>query len=509
MRKPKVKKPYKSLKDIYLKESFAKPVPLLPRQTVLNEQPGMAEILIQKDPGEQLPVYKVSNKLADQILKAIYRSQGADNEGVDSIIASCLEIDGWAPKNKGQDSAVFHSVVRAFETADLNYDNFKNLLALQTDKDNPIRTKLLKDLKVHSLNDLVSDKFKSLFKTPESAYEVLRLLWGILPQSQVNVGPGELALTMLSDAKKGLEGDLQFDFGLVEVKGNGAALGSGKIANSETYTELNKLLATYAGNISIQSSNVVKQREIIKKALSDLKMIYSANKKPANRKLKTDKFYTPDPETLEKIKTEISNMLKALENTNSLINLINKSNLLDETKADLLKRAQLLQRIEKGEVLSTKGGTMSKFAPAVTAFFSQNLDPEVIIKGTRYLRSSSNTNQDEIEKVAGELLVDNPNLLKIAAGIGVQTSPLYRFIGAIHVAEYYQEKQFTYIVFFNSDAEDKTKLPTKIVALYFKPGSSFIENVKMVFNFFNSEDVNVKISLGVDNQRGTVRVELG
>ena len=40
---------YKSLLDVYLKESFAKPVPPLPRQKIINEQPGMAEILIQTD----------------------------------------------------------------------------------------------------------------------------------------------------------------------------------------------------------------------------------------------------------------------------------------------------------------------------------------------------------------------------------------------------------------------------------------------------------------------------
>lgn len=40
MRKLKVKLPYKSLEDIYLKESFARHIPLLPRETVLYEQPA-------------------------------------------------------------------------------------------------------------------------------------------------------------------------------------------------------------------------------------------------------------------------------------------------------------------------------------------------------------------------------------------------------------------------------------------------------------------------------------
>ena len=160
MRKPKVKKPYKSLDEIYLKESFSKPVPLLPRQLILNEQPGMAEILIQKDPGEQLPVFRVPNEIANEILARIKRAeiQAGDSEAssVDSIIAKCLEIDRWATAEKGQKSAVFREVVNAFDSAVLNYKNFKSLYNLQTDKDNPIRNILLKNSNVHDLKELLS-----------------------------------------------------------------------------------------------------------------------------------------------------------------------------------------------------------------------------------------------------------------------------------------------------------------------------------------------------------------
>jgi hypothetical protein len=260
-------KPYKSLHEVYLAQSFAKPVPLLPRQTVLGEEKGMAEILIQKDQGEQLPVYKVPNEVADQILKTIRRAEVSQDEGgdesVNNIIAKCLEIDHWAQEGNGQKSPVFFDVVRAFDEVDLDYKKFKNLEALQTDKDNPIRNVLLKDPKVHSLNQLLSNKFKALFVNPSDAFKVLSILWSIQPKSDANIGPGELALTMISDAIKGQEGDLQFDFGHVEVKGNNAALGSGKVAVNSTYEELNKILSAKAGGASIQYTNIDKQKTAI------------------------------------------------------------------------------------------------------------------------------------------------------------------------------------------------------------------------------------------------------
>lgn len=507
MRKLKVKKPYKSLEEIYLKESFHKPVPLLPRQTILNEQPGMAEILIQKDPGEQLPVFKVPNEVANEILARIRRAEvhKGDKEedkqslSVDNIIAKCLEVDRWAPEGKGQKSAVFNDVARAFDSVDLNYKEFSNLYNLQMDKDNPIRNVLLKDLKVHNIKNLLSDKFKALFQNPEDAFKVLEALWSIEPKSQANVGPGELALTMISDAKKGIEGDLEFDFGAVEVKGNNAALGSGKIANTETYEGLNKLLATHASGISVQSTNIASQRERIKKDILELKSRYSSTRR--------NKFTSIDTSTRQKTINDLENMLANIENTDKLIEALGKSNLDSDSKVYFNNLISILQRIEKGEATSIRG-KKSKFAPAITAFFSQNLSPEIKIEGTKYFRSSSDTNQNEIAEVARELLQQYPDLLNFT---GRSTSPLYRFIGAVHVAEYQREKPFKYIIFFNSDADkvsDIRRLPTKIVAMYVEPGS-FKESIKNIFNFFNRPDINISISLGVDNTRGTVRVALG
>jgi hypothetical protein len=501
------RKPYKSLDQVYLSESFAKPVPLLPRQTILKEQPGMAEILIQKDPGEQLPVFKVPNEVANEILARIRRAEVYEAEkeedkqtlSVDSIIAKCLEVDRWAPEGKGQKSAVFNDVARAFDSVDLNYKEFNKLYSLQTDKDNPIRNVLLKDLEVHNIKDLLSDKFKALFKAPEDAFKVLEALWSIEPKSQANVGPGELALTMISDAKKGVEGDLEFDFGAVEVKGNNAALGSGKVANTETYEGLNKLLATHASGISVQSTNVASQRERIKRDILELKSRYSSTRR--------NKFTSTDPTTRQKIINDLENILLNLENTDKLIEAVNRSNLDNDSKTYLNNLIGILQQIEKGEATSIRG-KKSKFAPAIAAFFSQNLNPEIKIEGTKYLRSSSDTNQNEIAEVARELLKTYPDLLDFT---GRSTSPLYRFIGAVHVAEYQREKPFKYIIFFNSDAEkasDIRRLPTKIVAMYVEPGS-FTDSVKNIFSFFNRKNINMSISLGVDNTRGTVRVALG
>ena len=524
MRKLKVKKPYKSLEDIYLKESFAKLVPLLPRHLVLGEDSGMAEILIQKDQGEQLPIYKVPNKVADQILKTIKRNEVTQNEpgaqSVNNIIAKCLEMDGWAAQGSGQESSVFSEVVRAFELVDLKYENFKQLEALQRDKNNPVRNILLKNPAVHSPNELLSDKFQALFATPSGALEVLTSLWRIQPQSDANVGPGELALTLISDAVKGKEGDLEFDFGHVEVKGNNAALGSGKVAVNATYEELNKILSAKAGGASIQSTNIEKQKAAI---LNSIQGYINDYTKHVNN---SEKYPPQDAKLHVDIKTKLKNLLERAREAKNFQELVNdvKNSGLPATKkvrtkeggireergekTRLLDQIELLRRIEAGEVTSTAGGEQSKFNPAVNAFFS---NPRITvadrIEGIKHVRSSDRTNQEQIAEVAASLLKTYPKLLSWETGTSY--SDLNRFIGAIHVAEYQQEKKFKYLVFFNKDAKDKAALPTKIVSLGFAgTGNTFKEDVVRVFEFFKRKDVNASVKLGVDNTRGTVRVAI-
>jgi hypothetical protein len=495
-------------------------VPLLPRQTVLGEEKGMAEILIQKDQGEQLPVYKVPNEVADQILKTIRRAEVSQDErgdeSVNNIIAKCLEIDHWAREGSGQKSPVFFEVVRAFDSVELNYKEFKNLEALQSDKDNPIRNVLLKDPKVHSLNQLLSNKFKALFVNPSDASEVLSILWSIQPKSDANIGPGELALTMISDAIKGQEGDLQFDFGHVEVKGNNAALGSGKVAVNSTYEELNKILSAKAGGTSVQSTNIEKQKTAILSSIEKYINEYSAFIANARR-------YLPQDTELHKAhKSKLEDLQKKANTAKSFQELVNdiKDSDLPEVnttrtgktskgvKAKLLDQIEMLRRIEAGEVTSTAGGEYSKFNPAVNAFFSNpRITAEDRIEGIKYVRSSDRTNQEQIAEVAKSLLEKYPKLLSWETGDSY--SDLNRFIGAIHVAEYQQEKKFKYIVFFNKDAKDKNALPTKIVSLGFAgTGNTFKEDVVKVFEFFKRDDINAAVKLGVDNTRGTVRVAI-
>jgi len=523
----KNKKPYRPLSEIYLKESFARPVPLLPRQTILGEANGMAEILIQKDTGEDLPVYKVPNEVADEVLKRIKRAeqQLGDKEGftVDKIIAQCLELDGWAGEGKGQNSSVFREVVNAFNAVELNYKEFNKLLSLQTDKDNPVRTVLLNDLKPHSMVELLSDKFKALFADPAGALTVLQSLWRLIPDGgkNVNVGPGELALTLISDAVKGKEGDLQFDFGLVEVKGNNAALGSGKYAVVNTYEELNRIMASKIGGASVRAINIDRQKSIILNLIDELIAQYdkfvadpaSVKATPADTQLhvktrellKNLKIKASQAKSFQELVSDVQNSdLKEVKKT--------RTKTLPGEKAILLKELELLRRVEAGEVTSIAGGEKSRFNPAVNAFFSNpNLSEENKLEGIKFIVSDEKTNKDEVAEVAKELLSSYPDLLtwkSVGKSYeGDSTSDLNRFIGAVHLAEYQQEKKFKYIIFFNADRKDINKLPTRIVALSFA-NSSFKEDVKRVFEFFKDKDINASVKLGIDNTRGTVRIAI-
>jgi len=521
MHKKKVKKPYRPLDEVYLKESFAKPVPPLPRQ-IINE----ASLLVYStDHPEGKPYENIDDETAKKIVNMLDRSAPQDIEGrkisVDGVIAECLEIDGWATAGQGSKSSVFREVVNVFERVKLNYSQFSKLLGIQTDKNNLIRTVLLQDTTVRTINDIVPKEFKLLFVTPDDAFEVIKGLWHIYPESDANVGPGELALTLMSDGRKGVgksgEGDLVFEgLGSVEVKGNNAALGSGKVANEETYNELNKILQAKT-NTTIQALYIDVQKQKILDYIQGLIKRYTV--------FINSKEYTPEEnnnfQNILKKLTALSENINLAKSMEEIIQDIRTSG-LPETKtgartgkvtkgeqAELLDLAAVLQGLHKGEVTSDVGGKKSKFLPAVKAFFkNKNISTKDRIDASKFLRSSSRTNQEQIAQVATEMLENYPNLLTWVSDSS--ESDLHRFIGAIHVAEYQQEKKFKYIIFFNGgDKKDSKAPPSKIVSLDFSgTGNTFKEDIKRVFEFFKRKDINASIKLGVDETRGTVRVAI-
>ena len=86
MRKPK--KPYKSLNEIYLKESFAKPVPPLPRQNIFRE----AKVHITFDDGSTKEVI-TSDYTASKLLGAERKITSNLSEEVKKWFVA----GGWRP----------------------------------------------------------------------------------------------------------------------------------------------------------------------------------------------------------------------------------------------------------------------------------------------------------------------------------------------------------------------------------------------------------------------------
>ena len=97
MRKLKVKLPYKSLEDIYLKESFARHIPLLPRQAILGEAETNATS------GPAIPAKQVLNDYnntsalpavpGSEVRKPVATSERKKKEKKSAVSLACKNVD--------------------------------------------------------------------------------------------------------------------------------------------------------------------------------------------------------------------------------------------------------------------------------------------------------------------------------------------------------------------------------------------------------------------------------
>ena len=256
------KKPYRSLDQVYLSESFAKPVPLLPRQTILGE----ASLLVYStDHPEGKPYENIDDETAKRIVKMLRRSEkSSSGKSVNQVIQEVLKIDHWNGEH------VFDRVLKSFDLVKINSSTFENLKAIQTDKENPLR-KFIESASSATtqieLIDLIPKGFVNLFENDDlnSALTVLNSIWLITDaEQQANVGPGEISLSIMSDAVKGNTGDLYFDgFGLVDVKGAGARLGGDGRAHTTTKNELEQILQQVSPELSIKGQILLGIKNII------------------------------------------------------------------------------------------------------------------------------------------------------------------------------------------------------------------------------------------------------
>jgi len=197
MRKLKVKLPYKSLEDIYLKESFAKPVPPLSRQTVLFEAPEdkTIDVYAQID-GSDKP--KLLGAVDKKGFTKITNIVGSDTSGnvFKELINTC--------NLQGLENFIYP----IFEKYNVNYKEVKRLLvdgketqAMQF----PISSKLVGKSGSFELWNSLKPVIKAILVEQEEddAANLFSELFNFEPpKGTVATGKGELVIILFSDGKK-------------------------------------------------------------------------------------------------------------------------------------------------------------------------------------------------------------------------------------------------------------------------------------------------------------------
>lgn len=158
---------------------------------------------------------------------------GHSEGGLKSQITTLLQKAGWNAKR--DDRNIFTPVCEVFmQTPDVELDKFVNFVKHKEHKRN--FTDYLRTRKPFNLYDMVQQGMRGIYPH-QSLTKLVDELWTITTcVNQVGVGPGEICLTSLTDAKKGSKGDLLLtSVGDVELKSTFGRLGSGD--NALLFTE--------------------------------------------------------------------------------------------------------------------------------------------------------------------------------------------------------------------------------------------------------------------------------
>lgn len=501
------KKPYRSLDQVYLSESFAKQVPPPPRNIVYINKEN-SEILVHKNPpnGPMKEFKGVSDQLADNIARLIDKSRSwKTKEGKDvsaeNIIDEALAKDGWKYR------AVSEPVHAAFSKHNLNVDAFENLIAIQTDPDNPTR-KLIEagDTSSPTLYfNLIPNSFKALFNNPEDALKVVTDLFNIVPQLKgINVGRGEVATTLISDAVKGKTGDLLFPgFGEVEFKDYDARMiGAGKsYAIEGTQDELANILSQEASASLPERALQVARKDVlnfIEKALSESPESAKSTNLPNIRNYLTNvKNALDDDMTLQDLIGTIETAIPQVVARNKVVKVV------EDLKKNIISRLTSYQAAKKRE-------PMGDFLSSVTAFFSDvdSLSNEQLARGIVACRTYD-LNQNDKEQLV-TFILQNINFFRhnLKDSMGLRY-----IIAALHIALYKHFHNFRGIIFATGrpskkdmSEEEKANIANKKVVFFSVPGNSIGEKIFTTYNFLRNN--NAKVNISIDKRGAAAQVSL-
>jgi uncharacterized protein YukE len=438
----------------------------------------------------------VSDKMADSVANLLNKSQAFKSKSgkdvsAESIIDEALAADGWSG------TEAVERVHTAFNKVRLNINSFENLIAIQTDKNNPFR-KLVEagdGTNFIPYLNMVPDSFKTLLVNPEDYKRLLQELFVIdFKIGGISVGKGEVATTLISDAVKGKTGDLFLPgFGEVEFKDFDARMvgTGGGYAVEGTQKELNEILSqTSSPGLSERALQVSKKDVLnfIDKLLTELPESKKAANKPEILKyLDEIKYALDNDKTLQDLMSTIDQVIPQIVDQAKVVGTIKT------LKDNIIKKVGAYQAAKAGKAVKN-------FSSAVKAFFSniENLSDEQIARGIVACRNY-NIAPDE-QSALVDFLLKNIEFIRSQLG---DYNFLKKLIAGLHIAIYKTHHNFKGIIFVTGGSKAADVASKKII-FFTVPGNTIGEKIINTIKFLQSH--NVSISISVDNRGPAAQV---
>ena len=421
-----MQKPYKSLQDVYLAESFAKAVPPLPRQTVLGE----AKIKITFNDG-RVKELETSDYTAGKLLGVEAKVTAGLNEEAKKWFAS----GGWREEAQSIGVPMLVNIIER----NLKTDNTGIVKEVIEDINSILGIKkTLSNFKANlkepnfSVNGFVKSfpiKLKQLGNT-NLIKDIERNL--IFSESGVTIGPGEVLATLYSEMVNPPKGDLSFPDGkTVELKGSTKEDSGGRPGKKSVVDAATRALVTLRAEYSklrgvMDAELAAELVEILKPHMSVLGNMINDVKLNQKRFANQKRFVS------------VANMMSS-DNLN-----------IDK----ILKNIPDLNAFAKAGDTLTGSNVGTQIAEKLSVY-KDNREGKEIKTFRNYFNTEKRPNI-LAEKLASFSVrperIDRMYLEKYLVKLGSDFNSIYaaKIVSAIQITDYQAEEGFSYIIFFNS-----------------------------------------------------------
>ena len=537
---------FKSLEDIYANQCAGKPVVPLQRH-MLTERYNVT----LKDNNTVEVNQQISPEMFAKLKREVKRS--TTHEGmmiddkpvsIDDILDRVLRMSGWA---KGQSPSEYRQsfldpVTRIFDSVDINEKAFIPWYYSMNAESSPFTTWIFSEegRSAKDLKEFISTEFTNLFINKDDALSVFTQLYNLKASiGDVAVGRGEIALTLVSEAKKGITGDLEAAGKQIELKGIGAKVGgdgfalqqSAKLINKilpqdlsltqlqvdDAKIKINAILTTAQSKIDqelskqdaiIKSLSTQQQRELSKANYTKLQ----AAQQKSKALIYTHSVFERSLEDLRKI-NDIPKILSFIQSLSIVTDQSGKKIML---VGDINEMHKIVASAKK---TSDKGD--HTFSSAAEVLFS-SIEKILEYKSTTSRYSGYDT---LIEGIAALRSYSGTNVASLKDGlkaiVTIDTAPSFmlpinnrRLVAAIHVACYLEAEKFDYMLFMNGyskqaisySAPKDAKIETLLATLY----DFFIKNPQFTFGSLSDKtgrSKSVPVTYGPTPKKEVVEVE--